>query len=89
MEKLKQLVKDLQDKGIPLIYLRDPKTQLPSITFIMMVVKFVLCVGAVIVKVAESKLLAGLNFQYCLQLLMDTGAGYLGRKFQSRDKTTK
>lgn len=89
MEKLKQLVKDLQDKGIPLIYLRDPKTQLPSITFSMMVISFVLCVGAVIAKVAESKLLGGLNFEYCLQLLMATGAAYLGRKFQSDNKTTE
>ena len=87
MEKLKALVKSLQDKGIPLVYLQDPKTQLPSITFSMMVISFVLCVAAVIAKVAESKLLGGLNFEYCLQLLMATGAGYLGRKFQSGDKT--
>ncbi len=87
MEKLKALAKGLQEKGIPLIYLRDPKTQEPSVTFSMMVVSFVLCTGAVIAKVAESKLLGGLNFEYCLQLLMATGAGYLGRKFMSGDKT--
>lgn len=87
MEKLKQLLKDMQDRGIPLLYLRDPKTKEPSVTFSMMVVSFVLCVGAVIAKVAESKLLGGLNFDYCLQLLMATGAGYLGRKFMSGNKT--
>lgn len=89
MEKIKQLIKDLQSKGVPLLYLQDPKTKQPSITFTMMVISFVLCVAAVIAKVAESKLLGGLNFEYCLQLLMATGAGYLGRKFQSGDKVTE
>ena len=87
MEKLKALLKDLQDRGVPLFYLRDPKTREPSVTFSMTVISFILCVGAVIAKVAESKLLGGLNFDYCLQLLMATGAAYLGRKFMSGDKT--
>ena len=53
----------------------------------MMVISFILCVGAAIAKVSESKLLGGLNFEYCLQLLMATMTVYLGRKFQSGDTT--
>lgn len=87
MERLKAILKDLQARGIPLVYFRDPKTQEPSVTFTMMVASFVLCVAAVIGKVADSKLLGGLSFDNCLQLLMATGAGYLGRKFMSGDKS--
>ena len=33
MDKIKAFLKDLQDRGIPLVYLQDPKTKLPSITY--------------------------------------------------------
>jgi len=76
-------LKKLQDKGIPLVFFQDYKTKEPSVSFTMLIVSFMLCVGAVIAKVAESKLLGGLNFEYCLQLLMFSGALYFGRNLSS------
>lgn len=41
MEKIKELIKQLQDKGLAIIILQDPLTKLPSITFTMALISFV------------------------------------------------
>jgi Na+/H+ antiporter NhaD/arsenite permease-like protein len=41
MQKLKELIKQLQEKGLAIIILQDPTTKLPSLTFTMALVAFI------------------------------------------------
>lgn len=41
LEKIKALIKQLQDKGLPIVLLQDPITKLPSLTFSMALISFI------------------------------------------------
>jgi len=42
LDKLKELIKELQEKGLPLVFLRDPITKLPSVSLSLLVISFTL-----------------------------------------------
>lgn len=78
MDKLKQLVKDLQDKGIPIFLLRDMTTKLPSVTFSLLIVSALMVVLGLIGKFA--KLAGGFDIENSLTFFGICFGGYLGRK---------
>ena len=45
LEKLKELIKELQDKGIPVVFLRDPITKLPSVSLTLLLVSLLLLIS--------------------------------------------
>lgn len=81
MEKVKAFIKDLQEKGIPVLFLRNNDGK-PSITLTTVVVSFIICIASLVDSVANSELLGGLNFDNCLNLFVTSMVLYLGRSFQ-------
>ena len=88
MDKLKELIAKLKEKGLDLTFLmvQDVKTKEPSVTFTLFLINGVLALLSLFDKIKASESL-GLNFQNTKDLLMVTGAMYLGRKFMSGDKS--
>lgn len=84
--KIKNFMKQLNERGIPTPIFRDMVSMKPSITYTMLVVSFILVVISSF-KLGSDKL--GLNFNQCLELLQFTGLGYIGRKFQKGNVTVE
>ena len=88
MEKLKQIADFLTKRGVPLFYLRDPITKLPSVSLTMLGIAFVLSVVSLINKFA--KLTDGMDVENTLQLLIICASLYVGRgwskKMENSDK---
>lgn len=90
MEKLKQLLQSLKDKGLDLTFLmiRDVKTKEPSATFTFFVFSGIAALLALFDKTKLS-LNLGLNYDNARDLLIVTGCLYLGRKVTSGSTTTE
>lgn len=86
MEKIKALIKTMQEKGIPVLFVRDPKTKEPSVSLTMVVVSFGLCVIGIIGKMGGYW---QIDINQSLNLLSISSALYWGRKFSSGDKTVE
>lgn len=82
LDKLKELIKELQDKGIPVIFLRDPITKLPSVSLSLLVISFVLSIFALINKFA--KIVDGVDIENTLQLLIICASLYFGRSLSKK-----
>ncbi len=75
-EKIKKIITDLQDKGLPIVMLQDVLTKQPSITFTFFVLSGIMCLLSV---VDSSKVLAGLNFDEALKFFDACSIVYVGR----------
>lgn len=75
MEKIKQIIKDLQDKGLPIIMLQDVITKKPSITFTFFVLSGIMCLLAAV----DVKILSELNFDEALKFFDACSMVYVGR----------
>jgi len=84
MEKIKEVVRKLNEKGIPLPMLRDPKTGQASVTFTMMVLSFNTALLGQLGKFTQ--LLGETDMTSAMSLFVATSALYLGRKFQNNGK---
>lgn len=82
LDKIKNLIAVLNEKGIPTPVFRDMVSSKPSITYTMMLISFTMTVVSSFKFGSET---LGLNFDQCLQLLSYVGIGYLGRRFQKGD----
>jgi hypothetical protein len=82
LEKLKQLIKELQDKGAPLVFLRDPITKLPSVSLSLLIISFILSIFALINKFA--KVVDGVDVENTLQLLIICASLYFGRSLSKK-----
>lgn len=82
LEKLKQLIKELQDRGIPVIFLRDPITKQPSVSLSLLIVSFLLSIFALINKFA--KIVDGVDVDNTLELLIITSSLYFGRSLSKK-----
>lgn len=80
-----KLIQFFNAKGIPLPMARDPKTGLGSITCTMVIVSFGICALGVLGKVA--RIMDGVDLTAAHSLLVISLSAYLGRKFQSDNKT--
>lgn len=76
-EKLLALIKELQNKGIPLFFIKDPVVKQPSVSLTMLVIAFTLTVLSLLNKVA--KIVDGVDIENTLELLMICAGLYFGR----------
>lgn len=83
MQKWMDLTQWLSSRGIPLIWIRDPKTGVASVSLTLMIVTFTLCVLSVIDKIANSKLFGDVNASDSFNLFIATSALYFGRNISS------
>lgn len=82
LNKLKPLIKELQDKGIPVIFLRDPITKSPSVSLTLLIVSFIFSIFALINKFA--KIVDGVDIENTLQLLIICASLYFGRSLSKK-----
>lgn len=75
-DKVKEILKKLQDKGIPICVFQDPITKLPSITFSFFLVSGVVCLLASFDNV---KVLSGINYDEVKDFFDMCMWAYLGR----------
>lgn len=81
--KLKEILKELQEKGLPIVILRDTVTGLPSITFSFFVLSGALVALGLIGKFA--KLSGGIDMDNALNFFYACSATYVGRKMTSKN----
>lgn len=86
INKIKNLIKTINEKGIPTPIFRDMISKKPSITYTMLLVTFTVTLLSAF-QLGSDQL--GLKFDQCLQLLSYVGIGYIGRKFQKGDVTVE
>ena len=88
MDKLKELINSLKEKGIDItcLTIRDISTKQPSITFTFLVVSGLAALLALFDK-SKMSLNLGLNFENAKELLTVFAALYFGRKLTA-GKTT-
>lgn len=86
MEKLKALFRKMNDLGIPMPMLRDPKTGKASVTLTMMMLSFNTALLGQLGKV--TKVLGDVDMTSAIVLFTTTAGLYLGRKMQSNGKET-
>lgn len=87
LEKLKELSRKMNDKGIPLPTITDPKSGKGSVSLTLVFISFNLCVAGIVGKWAG--LMGGIDVNQALNLFMVCAGLYWGRKLQKDgEKTT-
>lgn len=81
MEKIKQLISQMNEAGVPLPMMRDPLTGKASVTLTMMILSFNTALLGQLGKF--TKLLGDVDMTSAMSLFVATSALYLGRKLQS------
>jgi len=76
-EKMIALIKELQNRGIPLFFIKDPVSNQPSVSLTMLVVAFTLSIMSLLNKVA--KIVDGVDIENTLELLIICAGLYFGR----------
>lgn len=82
LEKIKQKIKDLQEQGVPLFFIKDPITKQPSVSLSLLLVSFGLCFFSLINKFA--KIVQGVDIENSLQLLIICASLYFGRSLSKK-----
>lgn len=85
-EKLIGIINDLKDRGVPLLFVKDPISKLPSVSLTMLVVSFTLTVLLLLNKVA--KIFEGVDIDNTLDLLIITSSLYFGRALTRGNTST-
>ena len=82
MEQLKLLVKKMQKEGIPLLFIKDPIHNKPSVSLTLLIVSFTLSVFSLVNKFA--KVVEGVDIDNSLELLIICGSLYFGRSITKK-----
>ncbi len=67
-------------RGLPVFFLRDPKTNQPSVSLTLLVTSFIFCILGLINTASHSKLFGDLDETSAFNLFMASSALYFGRK---------
>ena len=84
INKIKTFILNLNEKGIPIPLLRDPKLDGPSVSLTLMVIAFVIAAGGLIGKF--TKFLGAVDISGANYLFISTAALYFGRKMSGDGK---
>lgn len=83
LEKWKSFVNSMNEKGIPIPLIRDPKSG-ASVSLTLVFISFNVWLVSIIGKVAGA--LGGMDPGACLQMFLACAGLYWGRKFQRDEK---
>lgn len=84
MERIKELLNTLHEKGIKLPYFRDPIKGTPSVSLTMLVISFFIYLLCLVNKFAG--FFGGVDLDGSFQLLILAASLYFGRSFASTGK---
>lgn len=87
LEKMKAKIKDWQENGLPVFFLRDEQKKAPSVSLTMMLISFTLVVFGLINKAA--KWVDGVDVDNSLELLIITSSLYFGRSLSKKMQKPK
>jgi len=82
LEKIKAKLKELQDQGLPIVFLRDPVTKVPSVSLTLLIISFTLCLLSLLNKFA--KVVDGVDIENTLELLIICASLYFGRSLSKK-----
>lgn len=82
--KSKRLIKKLQKEGIPLVFVRDPVRNLPSVSLTLLLISFGISIFSLVNKFA--RIVEGVDVENSLQLLIICSSLYFGRSFSRKMK---
>lgn len=82
LDKIKQKLQELQEKGLPIVFFRDPVTKLPSVSLTLLLIAFALSIFSLINKFA--KIVDGVDVDNTLELLIVTASLYFGRSISKK-----
>jgi len=82
LEKIKAKLKELQDQGLPIVFLRDPVTKVPSESLTLLIISFTLCLLSLLNKFA--KVVDGVDIENTLELLIICASLYFGRSLSKK-----
>jgi hypothetical protein len=82
LEKLKQKIQELQEQGIPLVFVKDPTSKLPSVSLTLLLISFALSIFSLINKFA--KIVDGVDVDNTLELLVICASLYFGRSLSKK-----
>jgi hypothetical protein len=85
IDKWKKFASDLNEKGIPVPTIRDPKTGFGSISLTLVFISSVIVIAGIIGKSAG--LLGGLNMSSAMDFFWTAVSLYFGRQFQTKSGT--
>lgn len=80
--KWKQFVRDMNEKGIPVPTIRDPKTKFGSISLTLVFISSVIVIAGIIGKSAG--VLGGLDMNAAMEFFWTAVSLYWGRQFQTK-----
>jgi len=86
-ESIKTFIKNLQDKGVVLLFVVDPVNKQPSVSLTLLIVSFTLCVISLLTKF--SGLVGGVDVDNTFELLLITASLYFGRSLSKKVKSEK
>ena len=84
MKRLQSLIIKLQKQGIPLVFVRDPITKVPSVSLTLLLLSFSISLFALINKFA--KIVEGVDVDNSLELLIICASLYFGRSISKKLK---
>ena len=77
-DKIKQFINNLNERGVVLPFVRDPKTSQPSVTLTLMLISFAIAAGGLITKF--TKVFGEVDVSGATYLFLTTAGLYLGRR---------
>lgn len=80
--EIKDRIKELQEKGVPLFFVKDPITKKPSVSLSLLLVSFTLSIFSLVNKFA--KIVEGVDVDNTLQLLIICASLYFGRSLSKK-----
>ena len=84
MDKIKELITKLNEKGFPLIMLTDPDKKSPSVSLTMLAISFTICIVGLIGRTAHT---FEIDKAEAYNLLILTSGLYFGRKLSTKSAT--
>lgn len=85
IDKTKEILKRIQDSGIPVVLFQDPMTKTQSLSFSLVVISAALVIFGLIGKF--TKLAGGFDIENSLSFFYGCSALYFGRKITSNKDT--
>lgn len=85
LEQLKNKLKEIQEQGLYIAFLRDPVTKQPSVTLSLLIVSALIVILGLIEK--TSKLMGGIDIDNSLSFFYACAGIYLGRKITGNKVT--
>lgn len=82
LDKLKIKLKELQDSGFPIIFIKDPLTKQPSVSLTLLIISFSLSILSLVNKFA--KIFDGVDIENTLELLIICASLYFGRSLSKK-----